>query len=267
MAKSTSKSNSGETKGKRMRSPKVSTTSKSSNAGATSQSGGKSQGSQTQAQQPDEDKSLTVDGSVYAPISMHKVVNKLEKEGHFDNPEGKTEKSLTVFINNSGNGFEADHPGIVNVMIADRIAQTTYFVDEIFNTLPRIPAYLYRYISWIMFEDCKKPMKYKTDNDYIQAFNSQVLTKEDPEYKNIESFIKWAKSNSEATHLIGLLQLVGGTLRAAAKKGIGIRMYIELPETGFHPKRERLLVSLLYQLKEDYGIKADWTEIDSRDTI
>jgi hypothetical protein len=119
-----------------------------------------------------------------------------------------------------------------------------------------------------MFDECSyngkyQQMRYPSDNDFIQAFNSQLLTKSDPDYQRIESFIKYAKSNTEATHLIGLLQLVGGTIRAYAKKNSGCRMFIELPETGFHPKRERLLVTLLYKLKEDYGIKADWTEIDS----
>jgi hypothetical protein len=265
MAKSTRKSSSKTTKGKGIRSPKVSTTSKSSNAGKTSQPGGKPQSSQAQAPQPEEKQELTVDGSPYAPISMQKVVDKLEKEGHFDNPEGKKEKSLTVFVNNSGNGFEADHPGIINVMIQDRIMQTTYFVDEVLPNLPRLPAYLYRYVQWVMVDDCKyngkyDQMRYSSDNDYIMALSSGILKQTDKEYQEVYSMVKWAKSNTELTHLVGLLQLVGGTLRGAAKKGTGIRMYIELPETGFHPKRERLLVTLLYKLKEEYGIKADWTE-------
>lgn len=202
---------------------------------------------------------FTVDGSPYAPISLNKVVKDLESKGHFDKTD-RPGSSFTVLINNSGNGFEADAPEIINVMITDRIEQTRWFIDEVFPTLPRIPAYLYRYISWIMFENCARPMKYPSDNDFIQAYASQVLTKEDPEYKQIESFIKYGKSNSEATHLIGLLQLVGGTMRAYAKRNAGCRMYIELPETGFHPKRERLLISLLTKLKEDYGVRADWTE-------
>lgn len=202
----------------------------------------------------DQEESLTVDGSLYAPISLKKTVDKLEKEGHFDDEA----KHLTVFINNSGNGFEADDPTIVNVMIEDRLEQAKWFVTEIYPTLPRIPAYLYRYIHWAMGEDYSK-MKYPTDNDYIMALSSGILKKEDAEYQEIHSFIKYANSNSEAKYLIGMLQLVGGTLNAYAKKNAGCRMFIELPETGFHPKRERLLVSLLTKLKEEYGIKADWT--------
>lgn len=242
---------------------------RNSKANATApvqQSGGKSKGTQTQVPKPEPNK-LTVDGTEYAPLSLKKIIEDLESKGNFDNPKDKPEKSLTVLLNQTGNGLETDAPEVVNVMIADRIEQTKYFVDEIFPTLPRIPAYLYRYIQWIMLDNCQSngkynEMKYPTDNDYIQAYNSQVLTKADEEYQRIESFIKYAKSNTEATHLIGLLQLVGGTLRAYAKKNSGCRMYIELPETGFHPKRERCLVTLLYKLREDYGIKANWTEIE-----
>lgn len=212
-----------------------------------------------------QDPTLTIDGTPYAPISLEKVVKHLESEGHFDNQDKKKDGSLTVFVNNSGNGFEADDPDIVNVMVKDRIMQTEYFVDEIFPTLPRIPAYLYRYIQWIMFDEgnnrAYNVMKYPRDNDYIMALESNILTKQDDEYQQIEAFIKYAKSNTEATHLIGLLQLVGGTLRSYAKKNSGCRMYIELPETGFHPKRERILVTLLYKLREEYGVRADFTPI------
>lgn len=208
---------------------------------------------------------LTVDGSPYSPISLKKFITHLEDEGHFDKDTKHPSTSLTVLLNQSGNGLETDDPDVVNVMIEDRIMQTKWFVDEVFNTLPRIPAYLYRYIQWIMFDEgnnrAYNVMKYPTDNDYVMALQSGILTKTDEEYQQIEAFIKYAKSNTEALHLIGLLQLVGGTMRAYAKKNSGCRMFIELPETGFHPKRERILVTLLYKLREEYGINANWTPI------
>lgn len=220
---------------------------------------GTNQQKNTQAQAPEpEEQTLTVDGSMYAPVSLEKMV----AQGHFDHLTQDKEKHSICVIIPCENGLVADHPEIVNIMIADRVMQTAYFVDEVFPKLPRVPAYLYRFISWIMFEDGEKPMKYPSDNDFLMALQSGLLKQTDPEYKQIEGFIKWGKSNTEATHLIGLVQLVGGALKQASKKNSGLRLFIELPETGFHPKRERLIMSLLYKLQEEYGIKADWTEIE-----
>lgn len=199
--------------------------------------------------------SLTVDGSPYAPISIRKTIEHLQAQGHFDIEARGSGSNLTVLVNNSGNGFDVDNAETINVTIDARVEQTKYFIDHVFDKLSRIPAYLYRYIHWVMFEDCKKPMKYKEDNTYIQEFQSGLLKETDEEYQQVYNFIKWGKTNSEATHLIGLIQLVGGTMMARAKRNQGCLFYIELPETGFHPKRERLLVTLLMQLKEEYGYK------------
>lgn len=208
--------------------------------------------------QETKENSLTVDGSPYAPISLAKFI---KNEAFTDREESK--RNLTVIIDGSGNGLEADDPETVNVMIQDRIEQTKYFVEEIYPILQRVPAYLYRYIHWMMFdEEERKPygsLKYPRDNDFIQALASGVLKETDPEYQQIHSFIKWAKNNTEATHLIGLLQLVGGSIRSASKQNSNVRIFIELPETGFHPKRERKLMMLLEKLKEEYGLKKDWT--------
>jgi len=219
---------------------------------------------QVQQSVPEEKESLTVDGSPYAPISIRKAIEHLQKQGHFDITTGDDKHNLTVFINNSGNGYDIDNAETINVTIQARIDQSNWFVDEVLPKLPRIPAYLYRYVQWVMFDDCKyndkyPEMKYKKDNDYVQALASGILKQTDEEYQQVYNFIRWAKSNSEATHLVGLIQLVGGTMLARSKKNLGCLFYIEFPETGFHPKRERLVVTLLNKLKEEYGLKKDWT--------
>ena len=48
--------------------------------------------------QEPEKESLTVDGSPYAPISIRKAIEHLQKQGHFDITTGDDPKSLTVFI-------------------------------------------------------------------------------------------------------------------------------------------------------------------------
>lgn len=212
-----------------------------------------------QPSEPGENSLLTVDGSPYAPISIRKAIEHLQGEGHFDITTGNDKHNLTVFVNNTGNGYDIDGAETINVTIEERVKQVHYFVDEIFPNLSRIPAYLYRYIHWVMFEECSSIMRYARDNDYVQALASGILKQTDEEYQKVYNFIKWGKSNSEATHLIGLIQLVGGTMYARSKKNQGCMFYIEFPETGFHPKRERLIVSLLTKLKEEYGIKEDYT--------
>lgn len=204
----------------------------------------------------------TVDGNPYAPISLEKCL----KTDAFKIPEDveKDDKLLVrVLINNSGNGFQADDPNTINVMIEDRVMQAKYFIEEVYPKLERVPAYLYRYIHWMMeIEPGHKydEFKYPTDNDYIQALNSGVLTKDDDEYQQIDAFIRYGVNNSEAIHLIGILQLVGGTIKQFARDTGGCpRFYIEYPETGFHPKRERMIMTLIHKLAEDYGPKKDWT--------
>lgn len=196
--------------------------------------------------------SLTVDGTPYSPISLAKLIQ--------DKSFGGASSGIRVIIPGTYEqiGVSADDPNTVNVMIKDRIKQAEYFIDEVYPKLPRVPAYLYRYIHYMMLSEDSN-FKYPRDNDYIMALSGGVLKDTDEEYVRIHNFIKWGKTNTECLHLLGLVQLVGGTLKQATKSGHGLRFFIELPETGFHPKRERKVMSLLNKLKEDYGIKEDWT--------
>lgn len=200
---------------------------------------------------------FTVDGTPYSPISLSKLI---ENDVFKDSEDDKKKGSLKVLIPGTHEqlGFSADDPNTVNIMIKDRVEQAEFFIETVYPTLSRVPAYLYRYIHYMMFSEDSE-FKYPRDNDYIMALSGGVLNQTDEEYVQIHNFIKWGKTNSECVHILGLVQLVGGTLKQAAKKGHGVRLFIEFPETGFHPKRERKVMSLLNKLKEDYGIKEDWT--------
>ncbi len=186
-----------------------------------------------------------VDGP-YSPISIKKMV-----DAKIFNEEGF---NILIPGTNEQLGVVADDPDRVNVMITDRIMQAEYFIDEVYPTLPRIPAYLYRYIHYMMFSK-EYDLKYPTDADYIFAIENGDLDLNGEEYQSIHNFIKWGKTNTEAVHLIGILQLVGGSIKAAARNKSGLKMFIELPETGFHPKRERKIMSMLNKLKDEYGYK------------
>jgi hypothetical protein len=178
------------------------------------------------------------------------VVAHLDKE----KPNSDPKNFLTVLIDQTGTGFIQDEPTLVQVMIQDRIEQAHYYRDHIFNG-KQPSAYLYRYIHWVMLDDCAKPPKYSTDQSILDANMRGELTAESEEFKLILNYINYCKHNPEIAHLIGLVQLVGGSLKAAAKQKNKLRIFIEHPETGMHPKRERLLVSLLHRLRDQYGFK------------
>ena len=158
---------------------------------------------------------------------------------------------LTVLVDNTGLGIAKDEEGMVYITPEECKTQTLHYVKNVFDGR-RVPAYLFRYINYIMFDE---KMKWATDQDVAQAFISKQLTEESEEYVRVRNFLTYAEHNTEALQLIGFIQLVAGTLNIARKQGTGVRLFIEHPETGLHPKRERFIMSLLKKLSEEYGYK------------
>ena len=151
-----------------------------------------------------------------APISLLKVSDLLAKDK-------KAKSNMYLLIDGSSSGFVNDDPNLANITIAERDIQADYFLSL---NLP-LPPYLKKYLE-LMYEDDKP---------------------------DIESMYKYAKTNAEMKQLIGLIQLVGGSLNIAKKQKCGVRLFIEEPETRMHPKRERRIMSLIEQLKKDYGFE------------
>ena len=156
-----------------------------------------------------------------APISLDKVSKLIEKTG-------KAKSNLYVLLDNGGSGFVNDSPDLLNVTIEERENQAMYFLSL---NLP-LPPYLKKYLEY-MYEDDKQ---------------------------DIDAMYKYAKTNAELKQIIGIIQLVGGSLNAAKKQNKSVRLYIEEPETRMHPKRERRVISLLEKLKKDYGYNEDTTK-------
>lgn len=153
-----------------------------------------------------------------APISLKKVSNHISKTG-------TAKSNMYVLVDNSHSGFVNDDPTLANITIQEREDQAMYFLGL---NLP-LPPYLKKYIE----------LMYKDDSP------------------DVESMYKYAKTNAELKQIIGLIQLVGGSLNMAKKQKKHVRLYIEEPETRLHPKRERIVVSLLEMLKKDYGYNED----------
>lgn len=173
-----------------------------------------------------------------SPVSLKKFVAKHPELGE-----------LTVLVDNSGLGMAKDEEAMVYITPEECKTQTLHYVKNIFDGR-RVPAYLFRYISFMMFDE---EWKWKNDQELAAAFINKELTEQSEEYVRVKNFIAYAEHNTEALQLIGLIQLIGGTLNVAKKNKSGVRMFIEQPETGLHPKRERLVISMFKKLSEEYG--------------
>lgn len=159
---------------------------------------------------------------------------------------------LTVLIDGTGMGIAKDEEGMVYITPDECKTQTLHYVKNIFNGR-NVPGYLFRYINYMMKDD--RDMRYPTDDKVMEGFLSGSLTEQHEDYVFVKNFITYAEHNTEALQLIGFVQLVGGTLNMARKMQSGVRMYLEQPETGLHPKREARLMSLFHKLTEEYGYK------------
>lgn len=133
----------------------------------------------------------------------------------------KPSKEIYVLIDSSSSGFVNDDPSLVEVSIQDREEQAMYFLNLDIAT----PPYLKKYLEFMYAGE-------KVD---------------------IDSMMKHGKTNPELKQIIGLVQLVGGSLNHARKNKVHFRMHIQEPETRMHPKREAKIVSLIEMLKKDYG--------------
>jgi predicted ATP-dependent endonuclease of OLD family len=96
-----------------------------------------------------------------------------------------------------------------------------------------------------------------SNQQVLDKFASGEITAETPAYKKICNLITYCKSNAESRQLIGLCILLAGALNLARKENRFPRIFIEHPETHLHPKMECKLMTLLEQIKKDYGRPAD----------
>lgn len=183
---------------------------------------------------------LSIDGPG-SPVSLNKFLQSK------DAPEPT--KELICLIDD-GCGIAQDAPNIVYINPEDCSEQALYF-SSVFDG-ENLPASLYKYMLYMFCDDeLWKVMPLVLTQDQRDEF------KADEDYKKICNMIKYCKDNTEARQVIGLIQLVSGTLHAAKKMGTGVRFFIHEPETFMHPKRQQKIVSLLMQIKQDYGFNSE----------
>ena len=184
-----------------------------------------------------EDLSVNGPGS---PVSLQRVL--------FEHPISP----ITFLIDGTGSGIAHDAKDVLYITPEECTKQALYFTQELFDGA-RIPGYLYRYLSFLMLEEDGNTMEYPDDQVLQKAFESGKITKESEDYKFICNFITYCKDNPEAQQLIGLIQLISGSLNVAKKQNAGIKLYLDRPETALHPKRQARFMSALMEMRREYG--------------
>ena len=177
-------------------------------------------------------------GGPYTPVSLDKLI----KNGH-----AKTK--LTLLVDGTGLGIAKDSPECVYITPEETSKQALYYLKEKFNG-KGIPAYLFRYLSFMFIDDA---IEYDSDQFLADLFEGGDLTEESKDYQYILGLIKYCESNKEAQHVIGMIQILGGSLRIATQHKSGIKFYLEHPETGLHPKRQSRLMTMIMKLHKEYG--------------
>lgn len=184
---------------------------------------------------------LSVDGPG-SPVSLSKFL-----------AQEQSPRPLVVLVDGTGLGIAKDSEECLYITPEECAMQTAHFVKERFNGR-QIPAYLYRYLTYMFIDDSKW---YASDKELMEDFNKGIITEESENYKYVLGLIKWSGANKEASQVIGLIQLIGGSLSMARKEKSGIKLYLEHPETSLHPKRCSRFMSMLDKIRKEYGLDTE----------
>lgn len=187
---------------------------------------------------------LNIDGPD-SPISFKKFI---ESEMDPKEPSG-----FKVLIDNSGNGIASDHEGFLYLTPEAAKEQAIYFKNILFATPDikgkKIPESLFRYMSQ-MYEMEKQ---FKSKQELANYLYENPDFYESEQYVRALNLIKNCEHNKESAQVIGLIMLFAGTIVACSKEKKSMRMLIEEPETHLHPKRERIIISVLTAIKNEYS--------------
>lgn len=183
-----------------------------------------------------------------SPVSLQKVL-----ESDVYDPS----KEIICLVDNSGAGIVKDADNTVYITVNNCEEQALYF-QSIFNG-KQIPAYLYRYLAYMFFDkeynsdkEMLEELEIQATKEHLELKNESGKIEELDEYKQILNKIKYCNVSAENCQIIGLIQLIAGSLSAAKKEKKGIRIYLEHPETHLHPSRQLKLIKLINKLKKDY---------------
>lgn len=163
--------------------------------------------------------------------------------------EGDKTKEFTLLVDGTGQGIAKDAPEMVYITPEECSKQAIWYSQNKFNG-KGIPAYLYRYLAY-MFID--KHELYPNDQALAKDFESGKIKEDSSDYQMILGLIKYCDTNKEAAQVIGMIQLISGSLRLSVGHMAGIRFFIEHPETSLHPSRQAKIMNMITALKAEYG--------------
>ena len=159
-----------------------------------------------------------------------------------------------MLVDNSMSGFAHDAPNTVYITAEARAEQAAYFRD-IFRTRYHdedIPQYVFRDMYYFFFEEnYGDKRKFPDTHSVIDAYLNHDL-RNSTEYKQIATMIRYCDSNKEAQQVLGMIQLVRGSLSAMVKEQKYARIMLDYPETLLHPKRERKIMAWIYAVCKEY---------------
>lgn len=187
-----------------------------------------------------EKQDLSIDGPG-SPISIKKFNNSKEIKYRDD-------KDLLILIDD-GNGIAHDDPEFNYITPEECSKQAIFFLKNSFNP-DGLPAYLYRYLSYMY----QKDKQFATNQEYADTMINGSLDKESNDYKEIINKVKYLENNRESQQIIGFIQLFAGCLNQAKKSDKQIKLFIQEPETNLHPKRCAMLMSLIKMIQEEYKV-------------
>lgn len=171
-----------------------------------------------------------------SPISLQKILD-----------TQNISKPFSLFIDGTGQGIAHDAKEFLYITPEECSKQSIWYSKNMFDG-KHISQHLWRWISFMMLDK-----EYQKPEDFIKEVTSGKITETNEDYVFIKNFIAYCEHNPEAQQVIGLIQLLAGTLTDAKKNNKSIKIYIDRPETSMHPKRQQRFMSMFYKMEKEYG--------------
>lgn len=179
-----------------------------------------------------------------SPISLKKIIEAdlFKKAG----------SNINVLLDQSHSGFYTTDAPVVEISPEDCKEQALYYKNNSFNGTQLSWSLLKYILYWAYEKHNMVDPPHEADPDKVTKF---LMT--DPKgkalYDEICNKINYIDHNKEWLQMVGFILLVGGALNIARKEKKGCRIFLVEPETHLHPKRERLIFSVLNHLNTEYG--------------
>lgn len=203
-----------------------------------------------------ENEDLSVNGPG-SPLSLRKIIKSIKHQ----QPEKEHLPQVTMLIDNAI-GIVKDDPDTIVITPDDCKMQAMHFLKTVFDGV-RIPYYTIRHLlacyerqpySYSDDPAARTKLKYPDNESVKMAVMTGAITKDDEDYKFLLNKFTYGEHDPEFLQLLGLIQLVAGSVKS------GRRIFIDYPETFLHPKRERIVMSMMNEIYYDEYLRRKTTQ-------